>query len=79
MPEAVINEYCKALAAENEIGVPRHRLVSPPAGDAGDPQNGRELQLGGFVASRANSSHDLRALFLRKYIGHGGSLTAPDP
>jgi len=45
MPEATINEDCKALAAENEIGASQKRLVAPPPSEATDAQNVSELLL----------------------------------
>jgi hypothetical protein len=74
MPEAAVNKDSQALAAENEIGVAGDRLVATPAGDVGGAKNGGQLEFGGFVATRADCSHDLRALFLCEYVGHARIL-----
>jgi hypothetical protein len=42
VPEAPVNEHSKALAAKDEVRVAGQRLVPPPAGDAGGPENGRQ-------------------------------------
>ena len=74
MPEAAVHEDGEAGAAENEIRMAGNGLVPPPAGDAGCAKNGRQFQLGGFVAFRADGGHDLRSLFLCEYVGHGDSV-----
>ena len=74
VPEAAVNEDGKALAAKDEIGMAGHGLVPAPAGDAGGAEDGRQLQFGGFVAARADGSHDLAALLLCEHVGHEGSV-----
>jgi len=75
MPEAAVNEDGEALAPKDEIGMAWHGLVSAPAGDAGSAEDGNQLQLGGFVAARADRGHDLAALLLCEYVGHGWSVS----
>lgn len=60
--------------AEQEVGTAGNALVATPAGDAGRTEDGREPQLGGFVAVRADGSHDLAALLLCEHIGHAWSV-----
>jgi len=64
VPETAVNEDSQALTAENEVGAAGERLVAAPAGDASVAQDGNQLEFGGFIAARADSGHDLGALFL---------------
>jgi hypothetical protein len=70
VPKAPIDEYRDAFFVEYEIRTPWQRRMAPPASDAMRAQNPGELQLGVFIAARANCSHDRGSLCLRENIGH---------
>ena len=70
MPETAVNEYGKALAVEDEIGLAGQGLVATPAGDAVGPENGGELQFCGAISRGTNRGHDLRTLPLGEHVGH---------
>ena len=74
VPETAVHEYRETGAAEDKIGASGDWLVPAPAGDAGGAEHRGELQLGGFVAARADGSHDLAALLLCEHVGHEGSV-----
>jgi len=61
VPEAPIDEHSEALVAKKEVGSAEKRLMAAPASDAMSAEDGGQLQLGIFVARRADGSHDLRA------------------
>ena len=60
VPKATVHKQCESHAAENEIGVPKQRLVPPPAFDSVRTKNGCQFQFGVLVAFRPNGSHHLR-------------------
>jgi len=74
MPETAVNENGKAFAPKNKVGPSWQRLMTTPACNAAYPENGSELQLCVFVASRTNGRHNQRSLLLSKHIGHGKML-----
>jgi hypothetical protein len=74
MPETTVNKDSQALTAENEVGTANERLVATPACDAGGAHDGDQLQLGGFIAARADGGHDFGPLFLCENVRHLESL-----
>ena len=50
VPEATVHKQREPYAAENEIGVPKQRLVPPPTFDSMCAKNGCQFQFGVFVA-----------------------------
>ena len=70
VPKATVNEDSEPGAPKDEVGPAWEALVTTPAGDSLGTEDGRELQLGGFVAARADGGHDLAAPCLCEYVGH---------
>jgi hypothetical protein len=60
MPETSVDENGEPGMSKNEIRPTWQSLISAPAGNSGGAKKGNELQLRGFVTTRANGSHYLR-------------------
>ncbi len=72
VPKAPIDKNGEALPLEDEIGAAWDWLVAPPSSNTCGTKNGGQFQLGGFIATRADCGHYLRALMPGIDICHYG-------
>lgn len=75
MPKATVNKNGEALPAEDEVGMARNPLVTPPTCNTVGTEDNRQLYLRVFISPGTDSSHDLRALLLSKHVGHQRNLS----
>jgi len=70
VPKAPVNENCKTVTREDEIGATDERTAPAPSRDAEPTQNLNQFQFGSLIASAADPGHDLGSLRFGEDIGH---------
>jgi len=59
VPEAAVHKHRQAMLWEQEVGIPKHASVAPPACDAVTAEQRYHRELSGLVAPPSHTGHDV--------------------